>query len=1048
MALGWPPAEAILSPRGGGPSIFAQLCQAKIGRTLELELGRDRLGGIRVGVLARTPDRDDTEPPLAIVCEFGRTADSEALQRVHQLAWNFSRSPLLITLEPTLIRAWTCYEAPQRSVGDQFEGSRAEIVAARGEVLPTGNIGGAARSALDWLELATGSFYRKNAKRFPLDGRADRTLLRNLQIARTELTRDLDVDIVHDLLARIIFIQFLFQRKDSSGTAALNPDRLRRLQRSGILRHRYESLEEILRDHVDTYRFFQWLDERFNGDLFPGKAQTEEASLHEWSFEREAVKQKHLELLADFVGGSFTFADGQTSLWPLYSFDTIPLEFISSVYEEFVHASGKATGAHYTPGYLVDFLLDSVLPWNEDRWDLRILDPACGSGIFLVKAFQRLVHRWKRAHPNETVRASDLRGLLERNIVGTDLDPHAARVASFSLYLAMCDELDPKDYWTQVRFPVLRNVTIHARDFFDELVEGTRTLEDRGSYDIVVGNAPWGHKSISGSAAAEWAYSQGWPVSNKDVGSLFLAKATALTLPGGLVAMLQPAGVLLHRFRTAAEFRARLFATYQVEEIVNFSALRFGLFKAAVAPVCSFVLRNSPPTGQPIIYICPKPGAPDDDQHGLVIDDHDLQYVWPDEAAEEPAIWTTLMWGGRRDLALIRELRQHPTLRTLSDTGFVHAGAGVEWGGLSHETLNGRHVLANPTFPEETFLWLDPSKLPVIEELRTHRTTDPLIFNAPQIVIKKAYTSQVARLQAAIVPESSGDGVVCSQSYVSASTASENVGILEAACLAYNSVIALYYLFLTSGRLATYRPEPLVNEILSVPIPALQKDLLRGLTSSAEIDRRAFEAFHLDEARQILIEDSLDVTFADFKDIGHASGYSPTIREGERELLQYCKEFLNVLAAAFGEKSRGSATIFAELAGSENLPVRLVAISLDHSSKPGGIDIVTLDDELLRTRLRSILTDQSGTVSGLGPIGVTFQRIARIYTVMQTPQGRAPVVFLVKPDRRRYWTRSRAMHDADVVIRDSGFWRGNDLSGAHDAKSSANFPPSPTPALT
>ena len=38
----------------------------------------------------------------------------------------------------------------------------------------------------------------------------------------------------------------------------------------------------------------------------------------------------------------------------------------------------------YTPSYLVDFILDRALPWEGTDWDLRILDPACGSGIFLV----------------------------------------------------------------------------------------------------------------------------------------------------------------------------------------------------------------------------------------------------------------------------------------------------------------------------------------------------------------------------------------------------------------------------------------------------------------------------------------------------------------------------------------------------------------------------------------------------------------------------------------------------------------------------------------
>ena len=109
------------------------------------------------------------------------------------------------------------------------------------------------------------------------------------------------------------------------------------------------------------------------------------------------MKPEHLKLLADLVSGTIDTTDRQLRLWPQYSFDTIPLEFISSVYEEFLTEDRDANKAYYTPSHLVDYVLDAVLPWDGDEWNLRILDPACGSGIFLVKAFQRLIHRWRRA---------------------------------------------------------------------------------------------------------------------------------------------------------------------------------------------------------------------------------------------------------------------------------------------------------------------------------------------------------------------------------------------------------------------------------------------------------------------------------------------------------------------------------------------------------------------------------------------------------------------------------------------------------------------------
>ncbi|HEY7496538.1 MAG TPA: N-6 DNA methylase [Candidatus Tectomicrobia bacterium] len=176
-----------------------------------------------------------------------------------------------------------------------------------------------------------------------------------------------------------------------------------------------QTLGEILMDHADSYRLFRYLNDRFNGDLFPGKGSHPEEWEQEWRTEMEMVCAEHLRLLSEFVEGKMQMRSGQYSLWPTYSFDVMPLEFISSIYETFVESG---VGKVHTPVHLVDFILDAVLPWRGEEWDLKILDPACGSGIFLVKSLQRLMHRWKRVHPEQRMSSDDLRSLLENNLFG------------------------------------------------------------------------------------------------------------------------------------------------------------------------------------------------------------------------------------------------------------------------------------------------------------------------------------------------------------------------------------------------------------------------------------------------------------------------------------------------------------------------------------------------------------------------------------------------------------------------------------------------------
>jgi len=327
--------------------------------------------------------------------------------------------------------------------------------------------------------------------------------------------------------------------------------------------------------------------------------------------------------------------DRQLTLWREYSFDVIPLEFISSIYEEFLTEDRHKAKAYYTPSHLVDFVLDAVLPWNDDHYDLKILDPCCGSGIFLVKAFQRLIHRWRRTHDGDPL-VSDLKPILANNLWGVDRDPEAVRVACFSLYLAMADAIEPRYYLKREKvFPPLRGIRLLDRDFFDEETVGIRTPneseqpeDEEAKFDLVIGNAPWGDKSIKETSditvvpvappttgvsrkkvkapptkAEVWAREHGWPVANNDIGPLFLAKGATLLNKDGDAAMVQPAPPLLYqRAGKAVELRQKLFTTFTVDEITNLSAIRRDVFTEAIGPACIIVFRKEHPSPTRLIH--------------------------------------------------------------------------------------------------------------------------------------------------------------------------------------------------------------------------------------------------------------------------------------------------------------------------------------------------------------------------------------------------------------------------------------------------------------
>jgi hypothetical protein len=1029
--LGWPTPEEIRNPSGEGARIFAELAQAKIERAISRH---PDAASVKIGVLLRNPQATDTEAPLAIVAEFNGNASDQTLHALQRLAWNFSHSPTVVTIEPDLLRVWTCCEPPedQRDLNDYVVEKLAtdDLVSSH-----PSNITKRVSQVLHWVNLVSGQFFRDHAERFRRDQRADQMLLGNLRHVRHMLHNAglKDDDVCHDLLARIVFVQFLFDRKDTKGNSALNQGKLAALREAGILHKEHMDLPSILEDYEETYRLFDWLNSKFNGDLFPGKGSTPQERERGWSKEREHVKPIHLDLLRDFIKGDMDMPKGQLCLWPQYSFDAIPLEFISSIYEAFVKERAAGEGIYYTPPHLVDFILDRVLPWDSDKWNLKVLDPSCGSGVFLVKAFQRLIHRWRKAHPDQTIRAENLRGLLERNLFGVDKDPHAVLVASFSLYLAMCDEIDPKYYWSQVVFPAMREHRLVNSDFFEEDRIGFRTKEDAASYDLVIGNAPWGEKLLT-EAAEQWAKdtTHQWPVANKGIGTLFLPKAAALTKSDGKISMIQSASSLLfNRSGKACDFRKKFFIDFRVDEVVNLSALRFKVFnrkahstQTSIAPPCVITFKPQPPNNERFAYISPKQVEDLADEFDIIIDPTDSKSIHPDDAANDPEVWTALMWGNRRDWAFVQRLHSPTSLAKLRDSGKIVIREGLipSNNGNFHPDTPSRMFWKGDSFPTSSFIQLNTSQIEVTEGIKTHRKTSLKAFDLPQLTIKQSWQTVAGRFTAMLTPSEVGEGVLFTQSYLSAHSLDGETSSLDAACLSYNSILSVYFLLLTSSRFASYRPEPLVEELLRVPVPEPQAKLLDGLQNVEDIDRRIREAFNFKDAEWVLIEDLFNITLSDFKGDAKSPGRQRTQRRNrsteEPELRSYCEYFIRVLKAGFGQDKNISASIFHETS-KDLLPYRLVAFELNGLNDEQ-IRTETLDTPDLLAELETL--NQTWLRSNKSSGGSIYhQRVARVYD----HRGNTPAIFILKPDACRYWTRSMGLLDADEVSADFARWQSS-----------------------
>ena len=114
------------------------------------------------------------------------------------------------------------------------------------------------------------------------------------------------------------------------------------------------------------------------------------------------------------------------------------LKTFSFIYEQFLHAEGKGKtiGAFYTPEYLADYLLAEINVVQSLKKGMKILDPSCGSGVFLVLAYRRLIEIELAGSSERNLHLAKLLELLS-SLYGLERELDACYVTEFSLILTL-----------------------------------------------------------------------------------------------------------------------------------------------------------------------------------------------------------------------------------------------------------------------------------------------------------------------------------------------------------------------------------------------------------------------------------------------------------------------------------------------------------------------------------------------------------------------------------------------------------------------------------
>ena len=371
---------------------------------------------------------------------------------LHGALWNQGLASLLLVTAGDVLRVYSLARKPQKEWGQQFDQRcLIETLSATAHALEIRNLVYGAESGRLWKEHA--DYFRPKE-------RIDQVLLDNLTQSHKLLCKSLSSDAAQALLIQTIFIAYLEDRK------IITPDYVMTATNKAA-----DSFSALLAKHdVRLLKLlFATLRDDFNGDLFVAPCSFD---LHA---KAPTVHASHLDVIASFRTGREEMAkQGQYRFWG-YDFRYIPVELVSAVYDRFLgekEEDRKAQGAYYTPMYLADTVVSQV--WDMLTPDVKdkglFLDPACGSGVFLVRSFQRLCEHWRVKHQSKKIRWTSLLAILRR-IHGWDLNGGAVRVAVFSLYVALLEEIDPPDLRALIKnkkvLPELWGDTLVQRDFFD-----------------------------------------------------------------------------------------------------------------------------------------------------------------------------------------------------------------------------------------------------------------------------------------------------------------------------------------------------------------------------------------------------------------------------------------------------------------------------------------------------------------------------------------------------------------------------------------------------
>lgn len=326
-------------------------------------------------------------------------------------------------------------------------------------------------------------------------------------------------------------------------------------------------------------------------------------------FSSPSIEEKYITQSSESIFNAISQTDfkiGQLSLFD-FQFDIIPTEFISHIYEVFLAKDQRDEGIYYTPPKLAHLIIDNVITEIG-----TVLDPACGSGMFLILSYRKILEKSqakKDANFSEIIEHRIK--LLQDFIYGIEKKNTAWRLTIFALYLEVLKDLDSehiKEYVKQ-KIEEGKDITIFP-DFSQNIINGN-SLEInesklhfvRKSFDYIVGNPPFFKIKEDKDNEKELEFLKNYStqindreikaskiVGDNQISQAFMLKIKDWASDNTKFGFVQNSSNFYND--NSNHFQDFFFTNYQVEVFYELSKVRKILFERAGEPVAVTIFNN------------------------------------------------------------------------------------------------------------------------------------------------------------------------------------------------------------------------------------------------------------------------------------------------------------------------------------------------------------------------------------------------------------------------------------------------------------------------